>query len=47
LGEEKCHSSKWLKFERRKKEMGFAWRWINLKAEDANSNGDEEKEITP
>ena len=27
--------------------MGFAWRWTNLKGEDANSNGDEKKEITP
>ena len=27
--------------------MGFAWRWTNLKGEDASSKGDEEKEITP
>ena len=27
--------------------MGFAWRWTNLKGEDANSNEYEEKGITP
>ena len=27
--------------------MGFAWRQINLKGEDANNNEDELKGITP